>query len=151
MDCILKALTLFWTKQITIISVPLHRFHLQGQGEVACFGVPDNAGGHGRLGSPAPLQVTHSVLVQVASHHCCGTGPHATWGELQSPLGSHKAKWYNIDMRFTEKRNTKQPHHTQMDTNQRAVTLRNTFIPNEGPLISPAPNSSLRHTKKQEH
>lgn len=51
-------------------------------------------------------------------------------------------------MRFTEIRNKSDlTHHTQMDTYHRAVTLRNTFIPNKGPLMSPAPNSSLRHTQ----
>lgn len=39
--------------------------HLQGHGEVAGLGVPDNARVHGRLEAPAPLQVAHSVLVQV--------------------------------------------------------------------------------------
>lgn len=146
MNCILNALTLFWMKQIAIVNIPLWGLHLQGQGEVTCFSVPDDAGGHGRLASPAPLQVAHSVLVQVASHHCRSTGPHATRRELQSPLGSHKATrhkfiWDSPKLDFT--------YHTQTDTYHRAVTLRNTFIPNKGPLMSPAPNSSLRHTQRR--
>lgn len=41
--------------------------HLQGHSEVAAFGIPDNAGVHGRLDAPPPLQVAHGVLVQVPS------------------------------------------------------------------------------------
>lgn len=58
---------------------------------MAGLGVSDEAGGHGRLGAPAPLQVAHRVLVQVTCHHGAGARPHATRGELHAALRSHRA------------------------------------------------------------
>lgn len=59
---------------------------------MAGLGVSDDAGGHGRVAAPAPLQVAHSVLVQVPSHHGAGARPHASRGELHTALRSHKAE-----------------------------------------------------------
>lgn len=64
---------------------------LHGQGEVAGLRVPDDAGVHGGLGAPAPLQVAHGVLVQVPSQHRGATRPHAPGREIESTLSSHKA------------------------------------------------------------
>lgn len=57
---------------------------------MAGLGVPDDAGGHGGLAAPAPLQVAHGVLVQVSCPHGAGTGACPTRGELQPALSSHK-------------------------------------------------------------
>lgn len=70
----------------------VRRCHLEGQGEVAGLGVSDDAGGHGRLAAPAPLQVAHGVLVQVARHHGAGAWPDTTRGELRTALCGHKAE-----------------------------------------------------------
>lgn len=44
--------------------------NLHCEGEVAALGVPDDAGVHGGLDTPAPLQITHCVFVKVARQHC---------------------------------------------------------------------------------
>lgn len=60
--------------------------HLHCHGEVAGFGVPDNAGVHGWLDAPAPLQVAHGVLVQVAGQHRGEAGADPAGGELQGTV-----------------------------------------------------------------
>lgn len=61
--------------------------YLQSQSEVAAFRVSDQAGGHGAVGPPAPLQVTHGVLVQVACRHQGTARTQTTRRELQTTLG----------------------------------------------------------------
>lgn len=51
--------------------------NLHCKGEVAALGVPDYAGVHRRLDTPAPLQISHSVFVKMASQHCGEPGTHA--------------------------------------------------------------------------
>ena len=58
---------------------------------MAGLGVPDDAGVHGGLRSPAPLQVAHGVLVQMASQHGGDAGSYATRRELQAALRRHEA------------------------------------------------------------
>lgn len=54
---------------------------------MAAFGVSDQAGGHGAVGPPAPLQVTHGVLVQVACRHQRTARTQTSRRELQTTLG----------------------------------------------------------------
>lgn len=49
--------------------------------------VSDQAGGHGAVEPPAPLKVTHGVLVQVPRRHQRAAGPQASRRELQPALG----------------------------------------------------------------
>lgn len=42
--------------------------YLQSKSKVTALCVSDQTGSHGTVGAPAPLQITHGVLVQVA---CC--------------------------------------------------------------------------------
>lgn len=42
---------------------------------MAALCVSDQASGHGAIGPPAPLQITHGVLVQVACRHQRTAGP----------------------------------------------------------------------------
>lgn len=60
--------------------------HLHCHSEVAGFGVPDNAGVHGWLDAPAPLQVAHRVLVQVAGQDRGEAGADPAGGELQGTV-----------------------------------------------------------------
>ena len=58
---------------------------------MAGLGVPDDAGVHGRLDAPAPLQVAHRVLVQVPGQNSGEARPDATGRKLQSTVCRHKA------------------------------------------------------------
>lgn len=60
--------------------------HLHCHSEVAGFGVPDNTGVHGGLDAPAPLQVAHGVLVQVAGQDRGEAGADPAGGELQGTV-----------------------------------------------------------------
>lgn len=66
--------------------------HLQCHSEVAGFRVPDNAGVHGWLEAPPPLQVPHGVPVEVAGQNCGETWADPTGRELQSTVGSDEAR-----------------------------------------------------------
>ena len=61
--------------------------YLQSQSEVAALCVPHQAGRHGAAGPPAPLQVTHGVLVQVTCCHHRTGGSQTSRRELQTALG----------------------------------------------------------------
>ena len=58
---------------------------------MAGFGVSDNAGVHGGLGAPAPLQVAHGILVQVTGQNSGHPGSHAPGRELKATLSGHEA------------------------------------------------------------
>lgn len=53
---------------------------------MAALCVSDQAGGHGAVGPPAPLQITHGVLVQVACCHQGTARPQTSRRELQTAL-----------------------------------------------------------------
>lgn len=59
---------------------------------MAALSVPDYAGVHGGLDPPAPLQITHRVLVQVAGENGGNPWTHASGGELEPALSCHKAE-----------------------------------------------------------
>ncbi len=61
--------------------------YLQSKSEVAALCVSDKTGGHGAVGPPAPLQITHGVLVQVACCHQRAARPQTSGRELQTALG----------------------------------------------------------------
>lgn len=65
--------------------------HLRSEGEVGALSVSDDAGVHGGLCAPAPLQVAHSVLVQVTRKHSSDPRPNTTGRELHPALSSHEA------------------------------------------------------------
>lgn len=72
--------------EIQLLAANLHR-----KGEMAALGVSDDAGVHGGLGTPAPLQISHSVLVQVAGQHGGEARTHAPGGKLEATLSRHEA------------------------------------------------------------
>lgn len=135
--------------------------NLHCEGEVATLGVPDNAGVHWGLGTPAPLQISHSVFVKVARQHCGEPGTHTPGWKLEPALASHKAeleKKEQVRWTFTTlliipkvkwKRKTECmffffPLHCS--TYKRGVRFRNIFIPKRGPWVSPAPISTCMAT-----
>lgn len=61
--------------------------YLQSESKVTALCVPDQTGSHGTVGAPAPLQITHGVLVQVASCHQRAAWPQTSRRELQTTLG----------------------------------------------------------------
>lgn len=65
---------------------------LHSEGEMAALGVPDDAGVHRGLHAPAPLQVSHSVLVQVTRQHRGKPRTHASGGQLEPTLTGHEAE-----------------------------------------------------------
>lgn len=69
-----------------MLAANLHR-----KGEMAALGVSDYAGVHGGLNTPAPLQISHRILVQVTGQHCGQPRPHTPGGKLESTLSCHKA------------------------------------------------------------
>lgn len=54
---------------------------------MAALCVSDQAGSHGAVGPPAPLKVTHGVLVQVACCHQRAARSQPSRRELQTALG----------------------------------------------------------------
>lgn len=129
--------------------------YLQSQSEVAALCVSDQAGRHGAVGPPAPLEITHGVLVQVAGCHQGAAGSQTSRRELQTALSCQETGqrgderevicktwgsvlflcWFSMWCWFLSL--TVGPYH-------RGVTLRNTFNPMSGPRMSPAPNSTYR-------
>lgn len=127
-------------KEIDVLAANLHR-----KGEMAALGVPDDAGVHGRLDTPAPLQVSHGVLVQVTGQHRGKAGTHAPGRKLESTLSRHKA---DAEKKDDGVKNTKQRSPlSAFHTHHRGVRLRNIFIPKRGPWVSPAPSSTCVHTQ----
>lgn len=59
---------------------------------MAALGVAHDAGVHGRLDAPAPLQVPHGVLVQVAGQDRGQAWAHPAGRELQGTVGSDEAR-----------------------------------------------------------
>lgn len=53
---------------------------------MAALCVSDQAGRHGAVGPPAPLQIAHGVLVQVAGCHQGAAGSQTSRRELQTAL-----------------------------------------------------------------
>lgn len=75
----------FWHKNLTEIShfnvlakrkMNLLAANLHCKGEMAALGVSDYAGVHGGLDTPAPLQISHRILVQVTGQHCGNARTH---------------------------------------------------------------------------
>lgn len=58
---------------------------------MAALGVSDYAGVHGGLDAPAPLQISHRILVQVTGQHCGKARTHTPGWKLESTLSRHKA------------------------------------------------------------
>lgn len=61
--------------------------YLQSEGKVCALCVSDQTGSHGTVGAPAPLQITHSVLIQVACCHQRAAWPQTSRRKLQTTLG----------------------------------------------------------------
>lgn len=97
--------------------------YLQGHGQVAGFGVPDDACVHGRLDAPPPLQVAHGVLVQVPSQDSGEARPDAPGRELQRTVGRHKA----------------------------GAGAGRKVLDDAGSQLFPAPSSLLRHCSQDAH
>lgn len=132
-------------------SVPAPCVYLQGQSKVAALCVSDEAGCHGTVGPPAPLQIAHGVLVQVACCHQRAARPQTSRRELQAALSCQEAARGSdaIRGRAGTPGGPRVPLTLRVarllrPTYQRAVTLRNTFNPMRGPRMSPAPNSTCR-------
>lgn len=129
--------------------------YLQSQSEVAALCVSDDAGCHGAVGPPAPLQIAHGVLVQVACCHQRAARPQTSRRELQAALSCQEAARGRDAIRdqagtlggarvpFILSARRAAPG-LRRQTYHRAVTLRNTFNPMRGPSMSPAPNSTCR-------
>lgn len=106
--------------------------------------VPDQAGGHGTGGPPAPLQIAHCVLIQVACRHQRAARPRAPRRKLQPALSCQETG------SEVDKRKGCQPAPTTFSRfngqnvrpYHRGVMLRNIFNPMRGPKMSPAPNST---------
>lgn len=58
---------------------------------MAALCVSDEAGCHGTVGPPAPLQIAHGVLVQVACCHQRAAWPQTSRRELQAALSCQEA------------------------------------------------------------
>lgn len=58
---------------------------------MAALCVSDEAGCHGTVGPPAPLQIAHGVLVQVACCHQRAARPQTSRRELQAALSCQEA------------------------------------------------------------
>lgn len=112
---------------------------------MAALGVSDYAGVHGGLDPPAPLQISHRILVQVTGQHCGETRTHPPGRKLQSTLSRHKA---DSEGKVIERRRDAEQRHlsSAFHTHHRGVRLRNIFIPKRGPWVSPAPSSTCAHT-----
>lgn len=121
---------------------------------MAALCVSDEAGCHGTVGPPAPLQIAHGVLVQVACCHQRAARPQTSRRELQAALSCQEAEQGNHAIRdkagiLGGRRvpfilSAQRAAGLLRRTYHRCVTLRNTFNPMRGPSMSPAPNSTCR-------
>lgn len=134
-----------------VFSALAPRVYLQRQSKVAALCVSDEAGCHGTVGPPAPLQIAHGVLVQVACCHQRAAWPQTSRGELQAALSCQEAARGSDAIREggSTRRTESDVHFVSVagllrPTYHRAVTFRNTFKPMRGPSMSPAPNSTCR-------
>lgn len=128
--------------------------YLQSQSKVAALCVSDEAGCHGTVGPPAPLQIAHGVLVQVACCHQRAAWPQTSRRELQAALSCQEAVRGSDAIRnkagiLSRPRvpfilSARCVTGLLRPTYHRAVMLRNTFNPMRGPSMSPAPNSTCR-------
>lgn len=66
---------------------------------MAALCVSDEAGCHGTVGPPAPLQIAHGVLVQVACCHQRAAWPQTSRRELQAALSCQEAEQGNDAIR----------------------------------------------------
>lgn len=147
-----------WTLGVSFVPAPC--VYLQSQSKVAALCVSDEAGCHGTVGPPAPLQIAHGVLVQVARCHQRAARPQTSRRELQAALSCQEAEQGNDAIR--EEAGTPGGWRAPLilseqraagllrATYHRGVTLRNTFNPIRGPRMSPAPNSTCRDGRTQD-
>lgn len=127
---------------------------LQSERKVTALCVSDQTGRHGTVGAPAPLQITHGVLVQVACCHQRAAWPQTSRRELQTTLSCQET----VKKETTEtpkKGTTKGERRSYPNTacilpqpDLLGVMLRNIFNPMRGPSMSPAPNSTCRDKTK---
>lgn len=135
------------------------RVYLQSQSKVAALRVSDEAGCHGAVGPPAPLQIAHGVLVQVACCHQRAARPQTSRRELQAALSCQETEQRNDAIRYKAGIRSRWKvlfHFVNTvrvgllhPTYHRGVTLRNTFNPMRGPSMSPAPNSTCRDKRTE--
>lgn len=141
-----------WTVYMSFVLAPC--VYLQSQSKVAALCVSDEAGCHGTVGPPAPLQIAHGVLVQVACCHQRAARPQTSRRELQAALSCQEAEQGNDAIRnkagiLGGRRvpfilSAQRAAGLLRRTYHRGVTLRNIFNPMRGPSMSPAPNSTCR-------
>lgn len=122
--------------------------YLQSETKVTALCVSDQTGSHGTVGTPAPLQITHCVLVQVACCHQRAAWLQTSRRELQTALGCQETvkrhdrnSWKGNNREHCGYANTACVHPW---SDLRGVILRNIFNPIRGPRICPAPNSTSR-------
>lgn len=126
---------------------------------MAALRVSDEAGCHGAVGPPAPLQIAHGVLVQVACCHQRAARPQTSRRELQATLSCQETEQRNDAIRYKTGILSRWKvlfHFVNAvrvgllrPTYHRGVTLRNTFNPMRGPSMSPAPNSTCRDKRTE--